>query len=356
VLLLVLLAGCGAGAGDAAGSSTSGGPPPDGYEGPRSKGAAAHHPFSPTEDLASKPDVTTVRLCEDPADPAVDSITIACTTEAASFAKDTPPKDELVVVAWNIERGLELDATIAALAEGVRVPKPDILLASELDRGCSRTQDRHVAWDVAEALGLNFVFAVEFVELPREGGPGGTITAPCEHWNAIFSRYPIGNVRAVRHATQRSWYETAEPRYGGRVYIAADVLVGDAIVHAYVVHFESGVGDDGIRRAQAEEIAADAKAQPLQLGLGGDLNSGLYRLDLTTGSALDGATQPLLGAGFLDTHASLPVDDRSTHDPGFVLDVMFVNGPFTSDPGLCPLGDCADLSDHSPVWATVTLR
>jgi endonuclease/exonuclease/phosphatase family metal-dependent hydrolase len=353
-VLAALLAGCGPtddAATSSTGTSTGTGAA---YDGPRSKGAAEGYTFTQPPLLTTKPDVASERLCTPPADPEADAITIDCSVEAASFAKDTPPKDELTVVVWNIERGLKLDATIAALKEGERVPSPDILLASELDRGCSRTGGRHVAWDLAEALGMNFVFGVEFVELPREGGGGGTITDTCEHGNAILSRYPIGNVRVVRHATQQSWYDTEEPRYGGRVYVAADVLVGDAIVHAYVVHFESG-GED-IRRAQSTEVAADAKARPFQMVLGGDLNAAFYRLDLTSGSSLDGATTPMLEAGLLDAHAGVPVDDRATHEPGTILDILFTNGAFTRSPGLCPLQDCLELSDHAAVWTTVELH
>ncbi|MDG2304221.1 MAG: hypothetical protein P8R42_06115 [Candidatus Binatia bacterium] len=49
--------------------------------------------------------------------------------------------------------------------QGEFAPISDILLLSETDRGCERTDFRNVTHDFAEALGYYYVLATEFIEL-----------------------------------------------------------------------------------------------------------------------------------------------------------------------------------------------
>ncbi|MGB8331195.1 MAG: hypothetical protein WCE62_13815, partial [Polyangiales bacterium] len=213
------------------------------------------------------PDVRTERLCADAAAPdnAPDTTFIDCVIEGATFSTVEPsPNDELVVLAYNILRGFEVDTQLDMISSGVDFPVPDVLLLSEVDRGCRRTEFRNIGRDYAERLGYYYVYATEFVELPGNRGPSGPYDPPiCEHGNAIISRYPLGNVRQIRHAANRSWYtppgtaDPDEPRLGGRVAIAADAKIGSKLVRLYALHLESTLTALDIRDAQAEEIAAD---------------------------------------------------------------------------------------------------
>jgi endonuclease/exonuclease/phosphatase family metal-dependent hydrolase len=310
--------------------------------------------FEPYPCLAEVPD-TAQRLCPDAADPegAADEVFIECALEGSCSPGPVPaPVDALLVMAYNIERGLQLDAQLAAFADGT-LPMPDVLLMSEADRGCARTSERNVAWEYAEALGMHHVFGVEFVELPRDNGD---ITAPCEHGNAVLSRYPIGNVRLVRHETNLSWYDHPdEPRLGGRVAVLADIAVGDRIVHVQSLHFESGVNDGPIRAAQAAELAALGLDQPHPVVIGGDTNAGGYVFDLANGTMNEVTVNAFFDAGYVDTHATLPADMRATHDPGLILDIMFVRDQRVTEPAICPTAQCSALSDHLPIWARISL-
>ena len=312
------------------------------------------------------PDPRTHRLCVEADDPdaAADTTFIDCAIEGASFIPaPAPPKDEITVVAYNILRGFEVDAQLAAIAAG-DIPTPDVLLLSEADRGCRRTDFRNVARDYAEALGLSFVFATEFVELPSRRGPTGPYDPPlCEHGNAILARYPLGNVRAIRHAANRSWYtppdfpDPDEPRLGGRIAVAADMLVGDRVVRLYSLHFESTLSTLRIRDAQAVEIAADGADLGYPVVAGGDLNAFFARLDFQNGSANDGATQAFFTRGYRDAHVGLPLAERDTiFDPvPLVIDFLFVRNADVLEAGLCPREHCGALSDHLPVWAVLDL-
>lgn len=310
--------------------------------------------FAPFEGETAPPDVLGDRLCEpDPVDP----VFIDCELEGASFAPaDLAPKSELVVMTYNMERGLALDAQIALLSSSPEVPRVDLLLVSEVDRGCSRSGHRNVPWELAEALGMNYVFAVEFVELPRADGPGGEILEPCEHGNAILSRYPLGNASALRHTSNKSWLDApGEPRLGGRVLVIADVKVGGRFVHAYSLHFESSPADNEIQIAQAVETAEHGLGRPFQVVQAGDTNAPFYFIDLLSGNdPKDGVTQAFFTRGYVDAHAELPYPGRETRE-NLVLDIIFGSGDFFGQPGICAESTCGALSDHLPVWATLAL-
>ncbi len=290
------------------------------------------------------------RLCPATADPAAapDPVFIDCALDGARYAPPDPaPTDALHVVAYNVERGFHTDAIIEALLEG---PAPDVLLLSEADRGCARTDDRHVTDDLARALRMDYAFATEFVELKQQ---------PCEHGNAVLSRFPLGNVTAIRHATNDSWFDSPdEPRLGGRVAVRADVQVGDRFVRVYAVHFESAL-DDATRTAQAAELAADGLTVAVPVLIGGDMNAGLYSVDVARGASpaqvRDRTARALLDAGYRDAHDGLPFAARVTH-PGtvaFVLDLIFTRGLRVEAPGVGIGPPFEGLSDHRPVWATV---
>jgi len=323
-------------------------------------GGGEGYPFEDFAWLAAAPDARNDRLCTEAADPsaAADKIFIDCRIEGERFAPhDRPPETEPpLVMAYNLERGFEVDAMIEAMRDGSVLPRPDVLLVSEVDRGCARTDHRHVARDLAQALQMNYLYAVEFVELDWSDGPDSTLLAACEHGNAILSRYPLGNARAIRHAEQEPWYYRGESRLGGRVAMAADAWIGDGFVHLYAVHYESNVGEQP-RDAQAVETAEDALARPHPAIVGGDLNSGFYVVDLMSGTDSDRTVKPFLERGFVDAHADLELPDRVTAPhSGFILDLVLGLRAGFSKPGVCPDSDCGSLSDHLPVWVDLVLE
>lgn len=312
------------------------------------------------------PDVRTERLCIEAAAPdeAPDTTFIDCEIEGATFSREEPAsKDELVVLAYNILRGFEVDAQLAMISSGVDFPVPDVLLLSEVDRGCQRTDFRNIARDYAESLGYYYVYATEFVELPGNRGPSGPYDPPlCEHGNAIVSRYPLGNVRQIRHAQNRSWYTPPgtpnpdEPRLGGRIAIAADAKIGPRLLRFYVLHLESTLSAIEIRDAQAEEIAADSEGLPYPVIAGGDLNTFFYFDDIDKGTLTQPAVKSFIDRGYVDVHDGLTLDERYTSFDPFemVIDLIFARGLEVRSAGRCPPERCGSLSDHLPVFAEVS--
>lgn len=294
---------------------------------------------------------------------------LLCRVEGADFrTADVEPCDDLVVCAYNVERGLKLDEQIEAFRDAAEFVSPDVLLLSEADRGCSRTGGRNVAREYAQALGMCYLYAVEFVELPRLWGPGGgAIRSRCEHGNAILSRFPLGNVRTIRHARSRSWNSrlqrwsrVGQPRLGGRIALAADLRVGERLLRLYAVHFESGRGGrgegnrDAIRRSQAVELVDDAKGVPYPILIGGDMNVVGYQQTLRSGIA-DPATAALFDAGFADAHLAMDPGTRITSDSGVIIDLVVGRDVTFVASGIGSVEVWGDLSDHLPIWTRVAL-
>jgi endonuclease/exonuclease/phosphatase family metal-dependent hydrolase len=335
--------------------------------------APAPEPFEPFPSDDGRLDPRTDRLCTEQAGrmPSEDEpITVDCRVIGGSFAPEGGPLDvpsELVVFVWNVERGLRVDEQLDALLSSSDLPRPDILLLSELDRGCSRTDYRDITREYAEALEMYWVFATEFVELPREGGAGGRIDEVCEHGNAILSRFPLGNVEARFHRSNQSWFlppdafnGVGENRLGGRSFVRADTLVGERVISLYSVHFESNVNPIDVQADQAREVAEHAAERPNLAIIGGDTNAPTYWIDIRRGRAAsaetvtDATVRALLSYGMEDVHRDLPYEARTTRG-GLVLDLLLANGGVWEDAAVCPSAVCDSLSDHRAVWATLRL-
>lgn len=306
-----------------------------------------------------EPDPTRDRLCAGGGD----STRLDCRIEGADFRRVTEaPKDESVLCAYNVERGLRLEDQLRAFGGDAGMPSPDVLLINEADRGCTRSGNRNVAREYARALGMCYVYGVEFIELPRFWGPGGGVRRPCEHGNAILSRFPLGNVRLIRHQRVRSWHSTVqrvlrvgEPRRGGRITLAADVRIGERMLRVYSVHFESGGRSGEYREAQVRELIDDAADLEGGVAIGGDMNVSRYLGDGSDEKSLERATGALLEAGYEDAHAALPRGQRATSNSGVAIDLIFGRGISFSGSGIGPRRIWGSLSDHLPVWASLSL-
>ncbi len=308
------------------------------------------------------PDPLNDRLCLEGENPVNDEkYTITCRLEGANFALNTtpPPTDEVVVMTYNMERNFQLDQQIQTfLTAGDRLPIPDILLASEVDRGCGRSGQRNGGYEFAQALGLNYVFGVEFVELPRS-----SMSTLCEHGQAIFSRYPIGNVTLFRHPASGNdeFDDPNEPRLGTRVDLEADIRIGDRYLHVVSVHYDDRPSEQPARTEQAIGTATNALAYPKQVIVGGDMNTAFYFLDPTPRASTSEAARVFWQRGFYDTHNGLrpritvPFDLGGITFPA-VVDLLWVTDLASiKDPRGCDVDLCGDLSDHLPQWVTLEL-
>ena len=165
----------------------------------------------------------------------------------------------LRVVHWNIERGLEFEAILAAfksetdfaamlnperfgpetderseiLAEAAMLRAADVIILNEVDWGMKRTGYRNIAAELATELGMNYTFGVQFVELSpiylssrkktSHAGENELLEMisvdPQQykglHGIAILSRFPLENVRLVPFKNQPyDWFKSEKKSPG----------------------------------------------------------------------------------------------------------------------------------------------
>ncbi len=289
--------------------------------------------------------------------------------EVGGTSSTRPRPEQVRVVAANLERGRHLDAWV----ELFEAADADVLLLSEADGGMARSGNRYVARELADRLGMAFVFAVEFVELSlggaeeQEGLPPDARNEFGVHGGAVLSRVGLDRPAAVRLEFDGEWYAASshEPRVGGRCAVVA--TVGDLVV--VVPHLESHGPPEG----RAEQLAdlldlVEAYADGRAVVVGGDLNT--HTLHLRDPEPLD---EPFDPQRFLDPVSREPLFAEATargyrweeanvagstvRKGGANLDWFLVRGIEVSDPETIPAVDAAGhpISDHEVLALTVRL-
>ena len=272
-----------------------------------------------------------------------------------SGAKPNRPSSETLgpfirATMWNIERGIQLDGIKIALAEPDKFGKyieekknpkskpltaeelgevnkqleilrpTDLFIVNEVDNGVTRTNYRDVARELAQALNMNYAYAVEFLELDPlnlglekvnldDKAAQEDIQKSFEpdksrylglHGTAVLSRYPIlkATVRPIRvcydwflgekkeisklEAGKRTGANllfmeriTREVRRGGRTALIVELAVPESPTGAVTVvapHLETKCKPD-CRRKQMTEILGWIRAEKNPVILAGDFNT-----------------------------------------------------------------------------------
>jgi len=286
-----------------------------------------------------------------------------------------PDGDTLRVLAWNAERLKYLDASIDLL----RRLAPDILLLTELDRGMARSGNRDTPAELATALGMARVFAVEYVELglgdARERAwHMGEANRDGLHGNAILSRLPVERAAMSRLEQDGTWFRgerNGERRIGGRNAVIAEI----AGITFAAVHLESH-SDPAHRAAQTrvllDDILTFAGSGPVVIG--GDFNTAAVAHDAagtaSPGQLLDPVPhEPLFAVmaerGFawaacntlgVPTQRTRP--DGTPRPPFGRIDWLFTRGLAAHDPATIPATDADGraLSDHEILTVTIERR
>ena len=310
--------------------------------------------------------------------------------EVHSLAAPPPRKPEsLDVLVFNMERGVCLEELGDFLETCPQARPFDVILANELDDGCVRSGGRNTTRELAERLGMNAAFGLEFIELVNREDPKGF------HGNAVFSRWPIRRARAVRLPEQYNWYFDRQRRIGGRLAILAELDVAGTPVGVAAIHLENRTDGPG-RQAQLETVLAEAERMfpGMPVILGGDLNTNtfdgrdkdaiqavagspaLQRRCLEDVAAWEGCLPAAERAGYRPVPEQ-PLPTRRKPLPGgghldLRLDWLLVRGAEAGesrtistrreDCGFALPGSALaafageELSDHNAVWASCALR
>lgn len=254
------------------------------------------------------------------------------------------------MVEWNILRGLEYDAVKSAFTDAaafdklidsadyppgseqrkqileqvVLMTQADVIVLNEVDWGMKRTDYRNVAADLAAALGMNYAYGVEFVEVDpismgsekfEELGKEDQASLAREisvdesrylglHGSAILSRFPLENVRLEPFKHQpHDWYEDEiksksplevgkrkaaeltfrekirrEVRRGGRMMLTAELAdprIPGGRMTIVGTHLEDKTKPEG-RRKQLEELLGRIKQTTTPVVVAGDMNTSTH--------------------------------------------------------------------------------
>lgn len=199
--------------------------------------------------------------------------------EAGGHAERAEPLPfPFTVAAWNLERCLfPLQS-----AEHLGATGAEIVLLSEMDDGMARTRQAHTTADVAEELGMAYLYGVEFIEL---GLGSDTEREFCKddfnrrglHGNALLSTVPLHEPFLLRLEGERLWFtgEVDQPRLGERIAVGGTINTEAGPLVLVSTHLESAT-TAAYRERQVVGIidALDTAFPGRPVLIGGDLNTG----------------------------------------------------------------------------------
>jgi endonuclease/exonuclease/phosphatase family metal-dependent hydrolase len=186
----------------------------------------------------------------------------------------------LRVAQWNVEKGRQFDAILLQFQQDEVLRRADVVILNEADCGMNRSGNRHVALDLARALGMNLAFAPACLELTK--GVGEELSLPGENrdsmqGNAVLSRYPITAARCVRLPQCFEPYEYSEKRYGGRSCLWVQLACGRGRLWVGSTHLEVR-NTPACRATQMRHLLATLPAgHGTPFLLGGDFNTNTFR-------------------------------------------------------------------------------
>jgi len=218
-----------------------------------------------------------------------------------NFAPPVLEKTETVrSLAWNIERGKELDGIIDALKTHEDFRNRDLLLLTELDYGMARSENRFVAREIAAELKLNYVFAPCYLALNKGNGVEMDIAGENEyaiHGLALFSRFPIKRARIIRFPNGKDKMQGAEKRIGGLRGLVAEIEHPAGNFYAVTVHLDAHSSRAHRVRQMRILLENIDELQPkLPVIIGGDWNTTTHNAQNSTRAILGYVRRVLMGA------------------------------------------------------------
>jgi len=199
-------------------------------------------------------------------------------------------REYVSALAWNIERGNQLDGIIAALKDHDGLREKDLLLLTELDHGMARSGNRYVAEEIAAALDLNYAFAPVYIALQKGSGVESEVAGENTnsiHGLAMFSKFPMRNIHAIPLPNGKDKMWGKEKRLGHLRALFADIGHPLGEFRAVTVHLDAHCSR-AHRRLQMKIILDHLDTLPkLPMLIGGDWN--------TTGFNSQSSTRAIMG-------------------------------------------------------------
>ena len=188
-----------------------------------------------------------------------------------------PVKARYRVVAWNIERGSQLDGQLEMFHDHPYLKEADVLLLTEADAGMARSGNRIVYEEIARSLGMALAFAPCYLALGKGSGverqaSGKNLLGL--HGNAILSRYPMRDIRLVPLENGVDKMAHREQRIGCQQAVAARIEFPNLSLVAAAVHLDAQSTQR--HRREQMQVVLDALPSSGPAILGGDWNTSTY--------------------------------------------------------------------------------
>lgn len=180
-------------------------------------------------------------------------------------------------MAWNVERGARFDEQVDALQRDPRLCNADLLLVTEADAGMARSGNRMVAEELARELGMAQVFAPCYLALGKGSGVERDAAGANRfalHGNALLSRYPIRDARAIPLPNGVDKMAHREKRLGRQAAVVVTVDFPCRPVQAVSLHLDAQSTQR--HRFQQMQMVLDQLDPSLPTVIGGDWNTSTY--------------------------------------------------------------------------------
>jgi endonuclease/exonuclease/phosphatase family metal-dependent hydrolase len=203
--------------------------------------------------------------------------------------------------AWNIERGRHLEEIIGALGEDESMARSDVLLLTELDYGMARSDNRHVAREIAEALGMAYAFAPCYVNLSKGSGLESAAAGQNRealHGNAVLSRWPVSAACSVALPNGKDKMRGREKRLGSQRAVVCDIEHPSGAFRAVSLHLDAHSSQRHRQRQMRVVLDhLDGLKPSMPVLLGGDWNTSTYNSSRAVYSIAGFFRRVLMGVG-----------------------------------------------------------
>ncbi len=199
----------------------------------------------------------------------------------AATARQTAQPGKLRAIAWNIERGKRWDALCGVLAEHPQLRDADLLLLNEVDLGMGRSDNRDVAAQLGQRLGLGHVFATSHLVLAAGDTAEldhGRPNTQALHGVALLSRFPVRRVCGVGLPEYADKLGAVERRLGAKRALLAEVQAPGAPLLVAVVHLDPFSSPRHRAWQLRRVVSALPRLSDRHVLLGGDFNTNTYDL------------------------------------------------------------------------------
>lgn len=222
--------------------------------------------------------------------PEVERILNSVVVEHLSLERASAEAPKTVrALAWNLERGIQLDGIINALINNGDLKNKDILLLPELDHGMARSGNRFVAQKIARELKLNYAFAPVYIPLQKGSGVESAMEGENTvsiHGLAMMSPWPMKNVHAVPLPNGKDKMWGKEKRVGWLRALIADIEHPVGTFRAITVHLDVHCSREHRRRQVRIILDHLDTLSTLPTLIGGDWNTTTFNAQTATHAIL----------------------------------------------------------------------